>query len=235
MILFSLCFCLDRNEFTFSIRVLFHVDGLMNTGLGAVGDLDPYWKVISVPSGTPGFTAGSNAIIMTASSGWSNSPSWPSKWIGVNNNGNTGVKGGNYVYQLSFASGSYVSKIVEVYFLVEDAVTSVTVSDGSSIIQTITTFSGGNSWKCFSRFVLTAFGPKTTVLTFTVNNGCCDGLKGGGSGLMVQFGPPLVPCKSSLPVNKMSSVLRQLNFPIRYILCRLSRWFVLEFIEFAIL
>ena len=102
--------------------------------------------------------------------------------------GGVDVPAGIYEYQLSFASGSYVSKTVEVYFMVDDVVTSVTVSDGSSIIQTITTFSSGESWKCFSRFILTAFGPKTTILTFTVNNNAFS-----PSGLLVQFGYPQLP------------------------------------------
>eukprot|EP01035_Chromulina_nebulosa_P003105 gene3105-4241_t len=178
----------------------------MNTGLGAAGDPDPYWKIISFQRGTFIFTEELNAIIMTPKGGWSSSPSWPSKWIGVTADGGFNVAAGIYEYQLSFASASYLSKTVEVYFMVDDAVTSVTVSDGSSIIQTITTFSGGESWNCFSRFILTAFGPKTTILTFTVNNNAFS-----PNGLLVQFGefnyipscPTPAPCKSSLPVNKM--------------------------------
>lgn len=124
----------------------------MNTGLGAAGDLDPYWKIISVPSDTPGFTAGSNAIIMTSKGGWASSPSWPSKWIGVTADGNTAVPGGNYVYQLSFASASYYSmnKVVQVSFSADDSLTSVEVSDGSATIQTITTFSGLNRFTYLS-------------------------------------------------------------------------------------
>ena len=163
----------------------------MNTGLGAEGDLDPYWKIISVPSDTPGFTAGSNAIIRMLTPSWPSSSSWPSKYIGVSADGDFHAPGGNYVYQLSFASASYISKSIEVYFLADDRVTSVTVSDGSTTIQTITEFSGrgsGNTWEnngCFSGFTLSAFGPITTVLTFTVYNWWNYN---NPAGLLVQFG-----------------------------------------------
>lgn len=110
------------------------VDGLVNTGLGAAGDLDPNWKVVSVPSGTTNFTAGSNAIIMAPNPAWGSSAGWTSKYVGVTADGNTGVPGGTYIYELSFASASYYSTSVAVYFLVDDQVTSVTVSDGSSTI-----------------------------------------------------------------------------------------------------
>ena len=167
------------------------VDGLVNTGLGAAGNLDPYWKIVSVPSGTTGFTAGSNAVIMTPKPTWPSSPSWPSKYIGVTADGTAYLPGGTYVYQLSFASASYLSSTVEVYFLVDDAVTSVTVSDGNTTIQTITSFSGpgnGNTWNnggCFSSFTLSAFGPTTTILSITVYNWAAWSTP---SGLLVQFG-----------------------------------------------
>ena len=100
------------------------VDGLVNTGLGTVGSLDPYWKIISVPSGTTGFTAGSNAVIMSAHPGvWASSS--VSKWIGITADGNAGVPAGTYVYQLSFSSaaGYYSTKSVQVSFLVDDDLT----------------------------------------------------------------------------------------------------------------
>ena len=159
---------------------LFPTAGLMNTGLGLAGSLDPNWKVISVPSGTTNFVAGSNAYIMTPElNNWSSSSSWPSKWIGITNDGDYPVLGGTYIFQLSFASASYYSSTsgVDVFFLVDEALTSVAVLDGNSTIQTITAFSGGG-FKCFGSFSLTTFGPIITVLTFTVVNG----------GLLVQFG-----------------------------------------------
>ena len=115
---------------------------------------------------------------MAANPVWVSSPSWPSKYIGVTADGTAGVPGGIYVYQLSFASASYISLTVAVYFLVDDLVTSV---DGSTTIQTVTSFSG-NGVSCFSSFTLSAFGSFTTVLTFTVNN------YWGPSSLLVQFG-----------------------------------------------
>jgi hypothetical protein len=175
--------------------------GLVNTGLGNAGSSDPNWKVTSVPSGLNGFAAGSNAVIMTPNDGWASSASWPSKWIGVTTNGNTAVKAGDYVYQLTFSSASYYSTSVVVYFLVDNAVTSVKVTDGSTTIQITTTFSGGGkSFNCFSSFVLSAFGPSVTTLSFTVKN---DGTGDNPSGLLVQFGvfnyiaacPTPVPCK----------------------------------------
>jgi hypothetical protein len=169
----------------------------MNTGLGAAGDLDPSWKIISVPSDTPGFTAGSNAVIMAANGDWASSSSWPSKWIGVTADGNTAIPGGTYVYQLSFASASYISTSIEVYFLADDAVESVAVSDGSATIQTITTGSNGWGFSCFSSFTLSAFGPTTTTLTFTVSNSF------GPGGLLVQFGEfSYIPgCPTPMPSN----------------------------------
>ena len=161
---------------------------LVNTGMGAAGSRDPYWKIISVPSGTTGFTAGSNAIIMTAHPAWGKSNS--SKWIGVTARGTTNVPAGNYLYQLTFASASYYStKRVEVSFKADNKLSSVAVSNGSATIQTITTFSGTNSYRSFSSFNLTAFGPTTTTLTFNISNGGTS-----PSGLMVQFAAP-VSCK----------------------------------------
>ena len=83
-----------------------------------------------------------NAVIMAPKPTWPSSPFWPSKYIGVTADGTAGVAGRTYVYQLSFASTSYLSSTVEVYFLVDDAMTSVTVFDISITIQTITSFSG---------------------------------------------------------------------------------------------
>ena len=158
------------------------VDGLANTGLGAAGSLDPYWKIISVPSGVTSFTAGSNAIIMSANGAWATSTS--AKWIGVSSSGDTFISSGNYVYQLSFASASYYSmnKVVQVSFSADDSLTSVEVSDGSATIQTITSFSGLGGYDSLSSFNLAFFGPTTTTLTFTVNNANV-----GPSGLLVQF------------------------------------------------
>ena len=172
----------------------------MNTGQGSAGSRDPYWKIISVPSGTTGFIAGTNAIIMTPDGGWASSPAWSSKWIGVTANGNAHVPAGTYVYQLSFASASYYSTSIAVYLMSDDRVSSVEVSDGSATIQTITSFTGITGLKCFSSFILSAFGPTTTILTFTVLN---LGSVPNQVGLLVQFGefnsipgcPTLVPCK----------------------------------------
>lgn len=182
------------------------IDGLVNTGLGDAGDLDPYWKITSVPSDIPDdFIAGSNAIIMAANPVWGSSPAWSSKYIGVTADGNTGVPGGTYRYELSFASAKYnnTTTSVAVYFLVDDQVTSVEVSDGhgggGGVIQSVTMFSGsGSGHTCFSSFTLTAFGPAVTILTFTVLN-----IGRRPSGLLVQFGeftympgcPNPVPCK----------------------------------------
>ena len=111
--------------------------------------------------------------------------------------GTAGVPGGTYVYQLSFVSVSYLSSTVAVYFLVDDAVTSVAVFDISTTIQTVTSFTNGYNWNwfsCFSSFTLSALRTTTTVLTFTVNN------YGSSSGLLV-FGyipgcPTPVPSSS---------------------------------------
>ena len=180
----------------------YSVDGLVNTGVGTAGDLDPYWKIVSVPSGTTGFTAGSNAVIMAPNPAWASSPSWPSKYIGVTADGTANVPGGTYAYQLSFASASYLSSSEAVYFLADNLVSSVTVSDGSTTIQTVTSFSGGNGVSCFSSFTLSAFGPTTTVLTFNLLN---VDIGPNPAGLLVQFGefnyisgcptPVPVPCK----------------------------------------
>lgn len=176
----------------------------MNTGLGLAGSLDPNWKVISVPSETTNFVAGSNAYIMTAHPFWTSSSSWPSKWIGITNTGTNTVPGGTYLFQLSFASASYYSSTsgVDVFFLVDDALTSVAVSDGNSTIQTITTFSGGGI-KCFGSFSLTAFGQTITILTFTVFNGY--NAQGNPSGLLVQFGQfeYIATCPTPAPTCKL--------------------------------
>eukprot|EP01035_Chromulina_nebulosa_P030665 gene30665-40770_t len=161
-------------------------NGLVNTGLGTVRSLDPYWKIISVPSGTTGFTAGSNAIIMAAHPGWARSS--VSKWIGVTPDA-TPIPPGTYVYQLSFSSASYYStKSVQVSFLVDDDLISVEVSDGSAIIQNITTFSGVKGWGSFSSFTLTAFGPTTTIVSFSVLIATSTANAGG---LLVQFAAPV--------------------------------------------
>ena len=163
------------------------VDGLVNTGLGTVGSLDPFWKIISVPSGTTGFTAGSNAVIMSWNGVWARSS--VSKWIGVTSNEDTFVPAGTYVYQLSFSSASYYSTMsVQVSFVVDDDVNSVEVSDGSVIIQNITTFSGVKGYSSFSSFTLTAFGPTIITLSFSVLNYGTN-----PCGLMVEFAAP-VPC-----------------------------------------
>ena len=214
---------------------LVYVDGLVNTGQGTAGDRDPYWKIIYVPIGTTGFTVGSNAIIMTPEPLWASSSAWPSKYIGVTANGGAIVPVGTYMYQLSFASASYYSTSVAVYFLVDNAVTSVEVSDGSAIIQTITSFTGNSGFKCFSSFILSAFGPTTTVLTFTVLN--ADSVAS-PAGLLVQFGefnyipgcPTLAPCKREH--NNWNYISSVSNF---LFCCRLSRWCVLEVNWFSLL
>lgn len=160
----------------------------MNTGLGPAGSLDPNWKVVSVPNSTTTFTAGSNAYIMTAHAPlWASSSSWPSKWIGVSIDGASNVPGGDYLFQLSFASASYNASAsrVEVFFLVDNLLTSVAVSDGSSIIQNIAP-STRDDFKCFKDFTLTSFGPTVTILTFTVRN--IGNIGSNPSGLLVQFG-----------------------------------------------
>ena len=162
----------------------------VNTGVGG-GTFDPYWKVISVPFDfsyyySNLFIAGSNAYIMTANDGWSSPSSWPSKWIGVTSDVDLNIPSGDYIFQLSFASASYYSTSVEVYFLVDDALTSVAVSDGSTTIQTSTSFSStysANGYTCFSSFTLSTFGPTITILSFTVSN-----IGYSASGLLVQFG-----------------------------------------------
>lgn len=175
----------------------FVLDGLMNTGLGIEGAQDPYWKIISIPSGTTGFTAGSNAIIKIPISTW---PKAYSKLIGLDANANTFFPPGTYIYQLSFASASYISSSVAVYFMADDAVTSVTVSDGTVNIKTITTFSGVNGYmgSCFARFILSDFGPTTTILKFSVLN---QFTYSNPTSLLVQFGEfSVIPgCSDPVP------------------------------------
>lgn len=192
---------------------LVYAAGMANTGSGTAGTRDANWKMISAPSGTAGFTTGSYVYTMTAASGWTSSTS-SAKWIGVPADGNTGVPPGQYVFQLSFASASYYSTSIIVYFMVDDALTSVTVSDGTSTIQTITTFSG-NSWLCLNNFALTAFGQTTTTLTFTVQNG---DVNNNPSGLLVQFGQfqYIANCPTPEPTRKFNSSIMQIIIVLTY-------------------
>ena len=164
------------------------------------------------------------------------SSSWPSKWIGPNADGTSFSVSlpGTYVYQLSFVSTSYysASSSVKVFFLVDDTLTSVSVSDGSTTIQTITTFSGSNSFTCFSSFTLNVFGPTTTILTFTVYN---IDIGNNPTSLLVQFGESeyIASCPTPAPTSKSTHQFPQ--SPHYLLSLQLSSSFEISYFNYLLL
>ena len=185
---------------------------LANTGAsGSPGFADPNWRVMSIPSGT-GFVAGSSAIIMAPLSGAWTSPEPGYQWIGIENSGEISSPEGDYVFQLLFASANLQS--VTVKFWVDNRVSTVIVSDGSSgtTLQTKTYElfdEPGNNFTGGFYFIISFFGKTFTNLTVIVHNNYGDGINPVGLMMCIASvtfnpSPSMVPSESPSPTESAS-------------------------------